>query len=451
MVLRIYLLFVILLYLQVPSAYGAIAAKKIGTANGMTVLLLENHSLPMVQVELLVRAGSILDPAHQAGLAYLTANLLEEGTESRTSREIADALDGIGTELSVSPGPDYVTFSMKLLKKDVGKGMDLFSDILSHPKFPESELSREKNELLNRILDQKDDPETVASLAFDKVIFGEHPYHHPVEGDEVSLKEITSQDLKSFYNTYYNPKSAILVLVGDLSPAETKKIVEKYLGSWLPKTVIAPRHLLPEKSSKREVLLVDKELAQTSIVLGHLGINRANPDYYPLQVMNYILGGGGFSSRMLVNIRENKGLVYGLGSHFIPYLETGSFQVTFQTKNSSANDAISEVLNEIRKIQNEPVSPDELQEAKDYLVGSYPLKMDTYAKLASILISQEFYELGSDYVDKYREWINKVTLQDVQRVARKYLDAEHFVLVAVGKQSEAKIALTSTPGPGEAP
>ncbi|MBI1823847.1 MAG: insulinase family protein [Nitrospirae bacterium] len=441
-------LFVIGLIGSGPPVYGAIGAQKIELGNGMTILLLEDHTLPMLQVDLLVRAGSILDPANKSGLAYLTANLLEDGTESRTSKEIADAFDKMGTDFGVSPGVDYISFSTKLLKKDLGQGMELFSDILIHPQFPDRELSREKNELLSRLQDQKDDPETVASLAFDKAVFGEHPYHQPLAGDEISVKSIASEDLKSFYKSFYNPKNSILVLVGDLTPAEAKKVIEKHFGSWLPKALFTPKHPLPEKSMKKEIILIDKELAQTSVILGHLGISRNNPDYYPLQVMNYILGGGGFSSRMLANIRENKGLVYGLDSHFYPYFETGSFRVMFQTKNGSANDAISEVLSEIRKIQNERVSPDELQEAKDYLIGSYPLKMDTYSKLAGILISQEFYGLGLDYFDKYTVWIQKVTLEDIQRVARQYLDPDHFILVAVGKQSEAKIQSATDGGLG---
>ncbi len=452
MIVRIFIPILLFLTFSASHALGAIGAKKIKTPNGMTVLLLESHSLPMVQIDLLVRAGSILDPAAKAGLAYLTANLLEEGTGKRTSKEIADALDAIGTDFGASPGSDYTTFSMKLLKKDLEKGLDIFSDILTHPRFPEEELTRAQHELLSRLADEKDDPETVASKTFDKALFGEHPYHQPLEGDEETIKNINAGDLKEFYKNYYSPKNSVMALVGDLSEKEAKAIVEKYFGEWTSKSIAAPKHSLPSKIMKKEVILTDKELAQTSIVLGNIGISRINPDYYPLQVMNYILGGGGFSSRMLANIRENKGLVYGLDSHFYPYLETGSFKVMLQTKNGSANEAISEVLKEIRKIQNEPVSPAELQEAKDYLIGSFPLKMDTYGKLAGFLISQEFYGLGFDYFEKYTGWIHRVTPQDVQRAARQYLDPDHFVLVAVGKQSEAKINLsTSTSGLEKSP
>jgi zinc protease len=444
MITRIFISFVLFLFFSGSQSFGAMDAKKIATHSGLTLLLIESHSLPMVQIDLLVPAGAILDPPSQAGLSYLTANLLEEGTEKRSSKEVADLLDAIGTDFGVSPGSDYATFSMKLLKKDIEKGFDIFSDILIHPRFQEEELSRAKHELLSRLADEKDDPETVASKAFDKALFGEHPYHQPLEGDEETIKNINVNDLKQFYKNYYSPKNSIIALVGDLSEKEAKEIVEKYFGKWPSKPLPAPKHPLPSKIMKKEVILTDKELAQTSVILGNIGISRKNPDYYPIQVMNYILGGGGFSSRMLSNIRDNKGLVYSLHSHFNPYLETGSFQVALQTKNSSANQAIQEVLNEIRKIQNDLVTPAELQEAKDYLVGSFPLKMDTHGKLAGFLISQEFFGLGTDYFEKYRGWINRVTPQDVQRVARQYLDPDHFVLVAVGKQSEAKINLSAS-------
>lgn len=442
MINRICLSFLLFLIFSGSQAFGTTEAKKIAAGGGLTLLLIESHSLPMVQVDLLVPAGAILDPPSQAGLAYLTANLLEEGTTRRSSKEIADALDAIGTDFGVSPGSDYATFSMKVLKKDIEKGLDVFSDILIHPRFQEEELSRAKHELLSRLADEKDDPETVASKAFDKALFGDHPYHQPLEGDEETINKINSEDLKTFYKNYYSPKNSVIALVGDLSEKEAKAIVKKYFGEWTSKATPAPIHPLPPKIMRKELILTDKELAQTSVILGNIGISRKNPDYYPIQVMNYILGGGGFSSRMLSNIRDNKGLVYSLHSHFAPYLETGSFQVSFQTKNSSANQAIQEVINEIRRIQSEPVSPAELQEAKDYLVGSFPLKMDTHGKLASFLISQEFYGLGLDYFEKYTGWINRVTSQDVQRVARQYLDPDHFILVAVGKQSEAKINLS---------
>ncbi|MFI5303984.1 MAG: M16 family metallopeptidase [Nitrospiria bacterium] len=449
MILRILIPFLIFLTISSSRAFGANEAKKIISLNGITILLLESHTLPMVQIDLLVRSGSILDPEGKAGLAYLTANLLEEGTEKRTSKQIADEMDSIGTNFSASPGSDYSTFSLKLLKKDLEKGLDLFSDILIHPKFSDEELSREKNELQSQLLDQKDDPETVASLEFDKAVFGKHPYHLPVDGDELTIRNITSEDLREFYKAYYNPTNSILVFVGDLTETEAKLLVDKFFGKWPSHLSSLPKHPLPLKTMKKEIILIDKDLAQTSVIIGNIGINRLNPDYYPLQVMNYILGGGGFSSRMLTNIRENKGLVYELDSHFYPYLETGSFRVVLQTKNASANEAITEVLKEIRKIQNESVSPAELQEAQDYLIGSFPLKMDTYGKLAGFLMTQEFYGLGLDYFEKYSQWIKKVTLPEVQRVAKQYLDPDHFVLVAVGKQSEAKINLNQTSGVGD--
>ena len=427
------------------AVWGAIPAKKIETPNGITVLLLETHSLPMVQVELLVRAGSVLDNDQKAGLAYLTANLLEEGTENRSSKQIADELDAIGTELDVSPGSDYATFSIKLLKKDLEKGLTLFSDILLNPKFPEEEVSREKIELLGHLANEKDDPETIASKAFDRVVFGKHPYHQPMEGDEETVKRITREEIVRFYRTAYAPHGAILAFVGDLTENEAKTYAEKYFGSWEPRPEINVENPGPTKINKKEVIVIDKELSQTSIILGNVGIPRKNPDFYPLQVMNYILGGGGFSSRMMTNIRDNKGLVYGLFSHFDSRRETGSFEVSLQTKNSSANEAITEVLNEIKRMRNEPVTEGELQDAKDYLIGSFPLKMDTHAKIAGILIYQEFYGLGLDYFDKYKKWIQNVTPQEVQRVARQYLDPDRFVLVAVGKESEAKIGANNKP------
>lgn len=430
------------LILLTEHASAAVSAKQFDTGNGIRVLLLETHSLPMVQIELLVRAGSALDPPGKEGVSSLAATLLEEGTSSRNALQIADEFDAIGSDFGAAPGFDYSTFSIKILKKDLDRGLALFSDIILHPRFPDEELQRKKTEMINHLKDELDDPDQTASKAFERAVFRNHPYGHAPEGEEKSLKTMAREDVERFYGSFYAPRGSILAIVGDVTESEARRLTEKAFGSWHNSAKALPEHPKPPKLSKIETVFVDKDLAQTSIMLGHPGISRNDPDYYTLQVMNYILGGGGFSSRMMINIRENKGLVYGLFSHFDARREAGSFSVSLQTKNGSANEAIKEVLQEIRKIRTEPVAPEELQEAKDYLTGSFPLRMDTHAKLANFLINQEFYGLGLDYIDKYTEWIRKVTPQDILRAAKKHLDPDRFILVAVGKQSEARIQMT---------
>jgi len=230
-----------------------------------------------------------------------------------------------------------------------------------------------------------------------------------------------------------------VAIVGDVSVEEARALAEKYLGAWARKDVppIAAAQLPVPPSPVLKV--IDKDLTQANIILGHPGIRRSNPDYYAVFIMNYILGGGGFSSRLLTNIRDGRGLAYSVGSAFDTKYAAGAFYISLQTKNSTANEAIRESLREMRKIRQELVRPEELQEAKDYLTGSFPLRLDSNAKIADYLTYVEFYELGSNYFEEFPRRLAAVTREDVLKAARSYLNPETFVLVVVGKEAEAKI------------
>lgn len=416
-----------------------LSAKRIVTDNGMTVILQEAHSLPIVNIQVIIKAGAILDPEEKAGLASMTAALLDEGTATRSSTQIADAVDFIGAEVSSGGGDDYATASLRLLKKDLGTGLELLSDILIHPSFPEPELQRIRQEILGQLIAEKDDPGGVADKAFNQIVFGAHPYHRPSEGTEQTLPAITRADIARFYDEYYRPNNTIMTIVGDLTESEAADLIKTHFSSWLQKPVptvtLSPAAALDKPIVKR----IDKDLTQANIILGHLGIDRKNPDYYAVTVMNYILGGGGFSSRLMSTLRDNQGLAYSINSHFAVSAFPGSFSVSLQTRNAAAQQAIDGVLAEIRKIRTSPVTDRELEETKAFLIGSFPLRIDTGSKIANLLAQIEYYDLGLDYAERYPKLIGAVTKTDVQRVAQKYLDPDHLALVVVAKQDEAKI------------
>lgn len=416
-----------------------ITPKRIVTDNGITLLLVEQHSLPIVSVEALIEAGAIYDPNEKAGLATLTASLLEEGTKKRSAPEISQAVDFIGANLTASADQDFMTAELKILKKDVEAGFDLFSDILINPVFDPKEVERVRNNLLGGLVAEKDQPQVIAERAFRNIVFGNHPYHNPVNGREETVSKIGREEIAAFHRDFYRPNNTILAIVGDLSEKEATALVSKYFGKWEKRPVPFPRIAPPTPFEAKKVELIDKELAQATVVLGHVGVERSNPDYYAVSVMNYILGGGGFSSRMLSDIRDNRGLVYSIYSRFDANRQPGDFQVSLQTKNASTNDAIDGVLQEIKKIRSAPATDIEISEAKAYLVGSFPLRLDTTGKLAAILSAAEFYKLGLDYLKKYPEYINKVTREDVLRAAQKYLHPDRYALVVVGNQNEAKV------------
>lgn len=431
---------ILLLFTTVARASSAkMKPKRIVMENGITLLILERPSLPIVSVEALVRAGSLYDPSDKAGLANLTASLLDEGTKKRSATQIADAVDFIGANLAAGANEDYVSASLRVIKKEVETGFDLLSDILINPAFDPKEVERVRKNILGSILSEKDQPQAIADRAFRSIIFGDHPYQNPVIGREETVPDITRDDIAAFHQTYYAPNNLILSIVGDVTEKEAVALAKKHFGKWERKKILFPRIGPPAPFQKKKMELIDKELTQASVVLGHVGIERGNPDYYAVTVMNYILGGGGFSSRMMTDIRDNKGLVYSIYSLFGANRFPGEFAVNLQTRSKSANEAIEGVLAEIQKIRNAPVTETELAEAKAYLVGSFPLRMETTARLASLLSAIEYYQLGLDYFEKYPTYINKVTQNDVLRVAKKYLDPEHYALVVVAKQSETNV------------
>ena len=409
------------------------------TPTGMTVLVLEQHWLPIVQVHALIKAGAAQDPPEKAGLANLVASLLDEGTTTRTAKQLAEQIEFVGGTLTTKADEDFTTASALVLKKDTELGFELLADILLHPTFPEQEVKRVRSQILGEMQSEKDDPGLVATKAFHQLVFDGHPYRWPVNGTEESVPKITYADIQNFFSHEYLPNQTILAIVGDISVEQARALVAKQFGSWKrgtspPRTVAKPAQI-----EKPVVRLIEKDLTQATIVLGHLGISRTNPDFYAVSVMNHILGAGGFSSRLMDSIRDRQGLVYGVGSHFETNLMPGAFMVNLQTRNETANQAISGVLTELKNIRETPVTDQELADAKAYLIGSFPLRLDTTAKLAQVLTLVELYGLGLDYFSQYPRLIEKVTKEDVLRVAKQYLHPNRYALVVVGALAKAKV------------
>lgn len=414
----------------------ALDVKKTQFPNGLIVLHSENHNLPIVMVTLIVKAGQMHEPEEKAGTANLVAELLTEGTKSRSSKDISEQIDFIGASLDASAGADFTTLSLSVLKKDLGKGFELFADVLLKPGFPENELGRVRERIKGFLRQQEEDPSFLAGRAFKREIFGRHPYGRLTEGSPMTLDLIARDDLIRYHADYYLPNNSILSISGDLTSDELSALLAEHLGGWRIGGLPEKRALAVEDRRMKTVIKIDKDLTQANIILGHVGISRENPDYYAVSVMNYILGGGGFSSRLMQSIRDKMGLAYDVHSYFASFKESGQFQVGVQTKNESASVAIEEIRNQLQRIRKEHVSDEELSEAKAYLTGSFPRRLDTNRKIADFLASVEFFRLGENYVTKYADYINAVTKEDVLRVAQKYLDPENHILVVVADQKK---------------
>jgi zinc protease len=390
-----------------PSAADALEVKRSVLQNGLTLLVVERHHLPIVKVTIGIRAGSLREPEEKAGLASLTAGLLTSGTKTRKASRINEEIEFVGASLSGSGGDDYITVQLSVLKKDIELGFDLLSDVIQNPLFPEDELDKKRERIKGSLKAREEDPGFVASREFKKAVFGTHPYGRLITGTAETLDMIKRNDLIDFHSRYYVPNNSLMAVVGDISSEEVGRLLDTYFSQWRLKKIEALLVKEPEKTKKGKTITVDKDLTQANIILGHGGIKRDNPDYYTVSVMNYILGGGGFASRLMQNIREEKGL--------------------------------KEILKEIKEIRSTMVSDIELSDAQAFLTGSFPMRIETSSRIANFLVAVEYYGLGIDYIENYPVFINAVTKKDVLRVAEKYLDPENIVLVVVADKDRVSV------------
>src|SRR5512143_2537667 len=438
---RLILFIILTVVCQLPqiSSAAELIGKRIPLENGMVLLISEKHDIPMVTVNMAIKAGSTAEPEDKPGLASITASLLMQGTSRRSAGRINSEIDFIGGSLSVAGGNDFASASLRVLKKDIRTGFDLLADVLMNPAFDQKEIDRKVKETLAEIRRKQEEPGIVAENAFDKAVFGSAPYGRTDDDVAAYLPKLTRRDVLDFYAARYSPNHAIISVVGDITEKEAVAVLHECFKAWGKKEQALPASAEPPLIGKTTVKKIDKRITQANIAMGNVGISRENPDFYACTVMNYILGGGGFTSRLMDNIRDNKGLAYDVHSGFSPQKLPGAFTVTIQTKNESANDVIAETLKEIGRIQSEPVSEQELADAKAYLTGSFPLRMDTSAKIAGMLTAIEMYNLGLDYPQKYPALINAVTREDVRRVAKKYLHPDNMVIIVVADQEKAKL------------
>ena len=416
--------------------------QRIVLPNGLVILVSEEHSLPFVVFQMLLDAGSRLDPPGKEGLANLTARGLLLGTSRQSLSAANEALDFMGAFLNTSADHDYAAVGLQVLKKDLDAGLDFFIDALLNPVFPEQEIGKEVKKILGAIQSADEQPMALAEKTFRKTLFPQGSYGHAVEGTRESLSRITRQDVVRFFQASYCPNNAILSIVGDITLDEVKVKLIPALSKWAANQV-ETRALNVSYAKGPQTIRINRQTTQANIVLGNIGVKRANPDYYSLSVMNYILGGGGFGSRLTEEIRVKRGLAYSVASFFDADKYQGSFQVAMQTKNQSARESIALVLREMERIRKELVSEEEIGRAKAYLVGSFPLRVDTQSELANFLTQVEYYGLGLNYPEKYPSLINSVTREDLLRAGKMYLHPEEIILVIVGNLKEAEMESSS--------
>jgi predicted Zn-dependent peptidase len=410
------------------------AIQKRQLANGLPVWLVEVHDVPVAQISLVVLGGSADDPAGQYGIASLTASMLTEGAGGRNALDLADAVDFLGANLTSSAGIDATTIRLQVPVSRLADALPIMSDVALRPTFPPQELERVRQQRLVSLLQARDDPASVAGLAFSRVLYGSsHRFGVAAMGTAATLKAFTPENLRAFYNVTYRPERAALLVTGDVTLARVHPLLEAAFGSWRATGPAAPRVTLstPPPPAARTVYLIDKPGApQSQIRIGRVGVPRSTPDFFPLQVMNTVLGGS-FTSRLNLNLREKRGYSYGAASVFDMRVAPGPFYATAGVQTDKTSESLTEFFNELNGIL-QPVPDDELTRGKNYVALRFPSGFETSGDLARRLEDALVYNLGDDYFAKYIPAIQAVTAADVQRVARAYIQPDRVAVVVVG-------------------
>lgn len=442
-----------ILILTVISAitFNVNAAVKIQqwqTSTGADVYFVENHDLPIIDLSINFAAGSARDSADTSGLAGITRYLMTLGAAGMSDEVIANKMADVGAILGGSFDLDRASFKLRTLSsaREKTQALQVFTQVLQKPDFSESVLSREKARIISGLQESATQPENISSKAFMSALYGKHPYSLDESGEVGTVAKIQREDLQSFYHQYYGAKGAVIAVIGDLTREQASNIAEE-ITRGLPKSQpIAP---IPAVSYPAQAVeqRISHPASQSHILLGYLGVKRGDADLFALYVGNYILGGGGFVSRLTEEVREKRGLVYSVYSYFSPMAELGPFQIGLQTKKDQANDALKLVRETLAYFIKNGVTESELKAAKANIIGGFPMRIDSNGKILEYLAMIGFYKLPLNYLDEYNQKVASVTTAQIKEAFNRRLKPEHFVTVIVG-DPDANKAQNSGQKPG---
>ena len=415
--------------------------EKIVLKNGLTVLLMEKHGVPLVDIFALVKTGAAADPTGQEGLASVTAGLLRKGTRTRTAQQFAADFDFIGGTISADAGADFTNISAEFLTKDLARGLELFSDALLHPTFPQTETDKILAQSLDGVRSAKDEPQAVLRLYYNGYLYGTHPYGRPSDGDELSLKRIQRDAILKFYEANYAPGNTILGVAGEFDAAEMRKKLEETLGAWPAKAVASnPVASVPPAKGKR-LLLIDKpDATQTYFAIGNMGTAANDPDRVAIRVVNTIFGGR-FTSELNEALRVESGYTYGANSVFDSRKAPGPFGIFSFTKNETTTPAIDLALQVLDKLHKNGVTEEQLKSAKSYIKGQFPPTIETSGQLARRIVINEYYGLRDDEVNELEARLDAVTPAVARQIIEKHFPVDNLVFVLIGEASAIRPAV----------
>ena len=403
--------------------------------NGLKVVVFENSKLPLVSYRLAFRSGDINDPKDAVGLTSATASLLNEGTTTRSSRQLAEEIEKLGAHISAGSNADHTTVSASALSLYGSDVLKLMADMVLNPTFPEEEIALYRRNAIQGLESQRANAAFLANEQVDRILFGEHPYSI-ISPSAADIEKISRENLTAFHQKMFAPNNAILIVVGDVDREELLAEIGENFGGWKQREIENVEFPAPPDRTATTLTVVDRPgSAQSNIVLANLAINRTSPDYFPVLLMNQVLGAGA-SSRLFMNLREEKGYTYGAYSRLDTRRLAGSFEATAEVRTPVTGDSLHEFFYELNRIRDEQVSEKELNDAKNFLTGVFPLRVETQEGLTNMIVSQQLYDLPEDYLQTYRDNVNAVTIEEVERAAKKYITPDKIAIVVVGDAAE---------------
>ena len=404
-------------------------------SNGLRVIVISHHEQPAVSVRMIVRAGAAQDPVGKSGLATLMAALLDQGTKTKTAEQIADTIDYVGGALGAGSGTDLSFVNVLVMKDSFDLALDLAADIVRHPAFDQAEIERQRQQMLSALQVNQQDPEYLAGVVIDRLIYGFHPYGIPSGGTPESVQSLTREDLLAFHKTWFAPNNALLAIVGDLTAEEAFQGAERAFGAWPRADVPAAAFTDPPDATRRVVLVDRPGAVQTEIRVGNIAIPRRHRDYDSLDLAVKILGGEG-ANRLQRVLRSERQLTYGASADIQALKQAGAIVAETDTRSEATGEALRIVVDEFWRLQRDTVNEVELNDAKAYLTGHFPLTIETPDAIALQVLNVLFYELDVKELQTQRERVERVTADDVQRVARSYLRPSRLAIVLVGDASK---------------
>lgn len=415
------------------NSYAAVNIAHWQTSAGSRVYFVENHDLPIIDMSVGFPAGSARNTSNTAGLAEMTLHMMSLGAAGMGEEEITNAFADIGAQTGGSLDADQASFTLRTLTSEQAQALNVFKKILHQPDFPVDVLAREKSRFVAGLQEAETQPESISKKVFMQALYGAHPYGIAEGGEVNTINTIERQALQAFYQQHYSAKSAVIALMGDMTRAQAEAIAEQ-LSVGLPQTPavenLPPVHM-PQAAIKQAI---PHPASQAHILMGYPGIKRSDPDYFPLYVGNYVLGGGGFVSRLTEEVREKRGLVYSVYSYFMPMAEQGPFLIGLQTKKEQADEALKVVNETLTQFMQKGVTDAELKAAKSNITGGFPMRIDSNRKIIGYLAMIGFYQLPLTYLDDFNQAVNKVTAAQIKAAFNKRLQLNQFVSVIVGAQ-----------------